>query len=55
MGVLAVAAVAAGAATVTVTATAADGRTASRTFAATATEARPFLRGWRLGLLEKTG
>ena len=46
-----------GTATIVVTATAADGRTATRTFAVTvpgATYPR-FLRGWRLGLLDDSG
>ena len=49
--VLRVAAAGSGEATVTVTATAADGRTATRTFAV-ATPVPPFLRGWRLWLLD---
>lgn len=44
----------AGASTITVTATMADGRNAARAFTVTVTEdARRFLRGWRLGLLEE--
>ncbi len=46
-----------GEAAVTITATAADGRTATRTFAAAvhAADGRPFLRGWRLSLLAEDG
>ncbi len=46
-----------GEAAVTITATAADGRTATRTFAAAvhAADGRPFLRGWRLSLLDDGG
>ena len=46
-----------GEAVVTITATAADGRTATRTFAAAvhAADGRPFLRGWRLSLLDDGG
>ena len=54
-GVLSVSARDAGTSTVVVTAIAADGRVASRSFTVTvpAGDARPFLRGWRLELLEE--
>ena len=42
-----------GTATITVMATAADGRTATRTFAVTAPAQSRFLRGWRLALLNE--
>ena len=45
-----------GAAVVRIVATAADGRTAIRTFTVVVpAEGRPFLRGWRLSLLEEQG
>ena len=44
-----------GTATVTVTATAADGRTATRTFAVAVPRQPRFLRGWRLTLLDGGG
>ncbi len=44
-----------GTATVTVTATAADGRTATRTFAVAVPRQPRFLRGWRLWLLDEGG
>ncbi len=44
-----------GTATVTVTATAADGRTATRTFAVAVPRQPRFLRGWRLWLLDDGG